>query len=157
MAAVKEELLKKKKVINKLLQGNGVVLSYLFGSQATSKTTVLSDVDIAVLFSQKVRREEYGDRQKKLIGDFIGVLERNDVDVVILNVAPSLVRYEAIGGYLFYCRSNRERVDFQVQAVRDYMETKEIRRVQWEAFKKRIAQETNGKSRYIRRPASGAQ
>jgi predicted nucleotidyltransferase len=136
MNDIKPELFKKRDEINKLLKSNRVVLAYLFGSQVSAETTVLSDVDIAVLFSATVDRNECGKRQIKLMTEFSHLFNRQDIDVVVLNTSSPLVRYKATGGYLFFCCSEKERIEFQVKAFRDYFDTEAIRQVQWNAYKR---------------------
>ncbi len=64
-----------------------VVLAYLFGSQASGTGTPLSDVDIAVLLEPNTPSP--GTVQATLISDLMLALGRSDVDVVVLNTAPS--------------------------------------------------------------------
>ncbi|MFH1392458.1 MAG: nucleotidyltransferase domain-containing protein [bacterium] len=55
------------KQLNKTLEKNQVKLAYLFGSQARGEAHKESDVDIAVLFDEKVNPESYLLREGRLI------------------------------------------------------------------------------------------
>ena len=48
------------------LKKHGVILVYLYGSQARGKAMIESDVDIAVLLDKKIKEEKYLDKTLKL-------------------------------------------------------------------------------------------
>ena len=115
-----------------------VVAAYLFGSQASGATTPLSDVDIAVLLEAGVASP--GTVQAALISDLMLVLRRSDIDVVILNAAPLLLKERAISrGRVLYCRDALARVRFEVAARREYFDTQPLRDVQDQALLDRYA------------------
>ena len=84
-----------------------VIAAYLFGSQASGATSPLSDIDIAVLLEPGTPSP--GTVQVELISDLMLVLCRSDVDVVVLNTAPPLLKERAISGRLLYCRDEHAR------------------------------------------------
>jgi predicted nucleotidyltransferase len=63
----------------------------LFGSQATGKTRVDSDIDIAVLSGRKAISPEY---EFEVFSAFLWLFHRADVDVIMLNHASSLLGYK---------------------------------------------------------------
>lgn len=105
-----------------------VIAAYLFGSQASGATTPLSDIDIAVLLEPDTPSP--GRLQAELISDLMLVLRRSDIDVVVLNTAPPLLKARAISGRLLYCRDELARVRFEVAARRGYFDTKPLRDAQ---------------------------
>ena len=106
-----------------------VVAAYLFGSQASGMTTPLSDVDIAVVLEPD--RASPGLVQANLISDLMLVFQRSDVDVVVLNTAPPLLKERAISrGRLLYCRDDLARVHFEVATRREYFDTQPLRDAQ---------------------------
>lgn len=117
-----------------------VVAAYLFGSQATGTATALSDVDFAVVFEPGVSAS--GDVQAALISDLMLVLRRSDIDVVILNAAPPLLKERAISrGRLVYCRDDVARVRFEVATRREYFDTQPLRAAQDQALLDRYTAE----------------
>lgn len=117
-----------------------VIAAYLFGSQATGATTPLSDVDIAVLLAPDVASP--GEIQVMLMSDLMGVLRRNDVDVVVLNSAPPLLKHRAVfRGRLLFCRDHAVRTTFEAAALREYLDTEPLREAQDRALLDRY---TNG-------------
>jgi predicted nucleotidyltransferase len=117
-----------------------VVAAYLFGSQATGTTTPLSDVDIAVLLAADTPAP--GRVQAALISDLMLALRRSDIDVVVLNAAPPLLKDRALfRGRLIYCRDHIARVRFEVAARREYFDTQPLRDAQDRALLDRYAVE----------------
>ena len=109
----------------------GVVLAYLFGSQAEGKAGPLSDVDVAVLLGSHVDREQWFHTQLDLIGDLTGLFQRDDVDVVILNEATPVLAYEvARFGQVLYEAEPGTRADFELAALRRYVDTEPLRQLQ---------------------------
>jgi predicted nucleotidyltransferase len=113
-----------------------VVCAYLFGSRATDETWALSDVDVAVLLSPGV--ESRGLLRATLISDLMLALDRSDVDVVVLDDAPPLLKERVISrGRVIYCRDEAARVRFEVAARREYFDTRRLRAAQDEALLER--------------------
>jgi len=136
--------------LNAILQQRGVVLAYLFGSQARQEAGPLSDVDVAVLFGDDVPRARWSDGQIDLMGDLGSLFQRNDVDVVVLNRATPLMAWEAVRyGRRIYVSDPAGRVDFELETFRRYVETKPLRRMQ----RQRLA-EWIQERRAVRQPSS---
>lgn len=111
-----------------VFETHGVVLGYLFGSQAQGTAGPLSDLDIAVLLSPEVPRERWPEVQIKLICDLMSVFHHNDVDVIILNRAPALLAYEAARyGKVIYQDASQPHLDFLVLAISRYADTRRLR------------------------------
>lgn len=70
----------------------GVVSARLFGSQAQGQSHRESDVDVAILLDRGIHhtRLDRSNVRVDLTSALIGVLHRNEVDVVILNDVPPL-------------------------------------------------------------------
>lgn len=117
-----------------------MIAAYVFGSQATGSATPLSDVDIAVLLASDAASP--AEIQVMLMSDLMGVLHRNDLDVVILNAAPVLPRHRAVSrGRLLFCRDHAARAAFEAATLREYLDTAPLREAQDQALLDRY---TNG-------------
>jgi len=117
--------------LKRIFEQRGVVLAYLFGSQAEGKAGPLSDVDVAVLLGLHVDREQWFHTQLDLIGDLTGLFQRDDVDVVILNEATPVLAYEvARFGQVLYEAEPGTRADFELAALRQYVDTEPLRQLQ---------------------------
>jgi predicted nucleotidyltransferase len=123
--------------LQSLFASHPVIAAYLFGSQAGGAATPLSDVDIAVVLAPDATSP--GAIQVALISDLMLALHRSDIDVVILNTAPPLLKERAISGRLLYCRNELARVRFEVAARREYFDTKPLRDAQDRALLERYS------------------
>jgi predicted nucleotidyltransferase len=114
-----------------IFEAHGVVLAYLFGSQAEKKAGALSDVDVAVLLEETMERQQWFRIQLDLIGELVGLFHRNDVDVVILNEATPLLAHEVVhhGRVIYEDEASRPAVDFAVRAITRYADTAPLRRL----------------------------
>ena len=111
---------------------HGVVLAYLFGSQAEGRAGPLSDIDLAALLAPEISSIERFRVQLDLIGDCGHLFQRNDVEVIILNEAPPLLAYEVIrnGKLLYEDPATQLAADFAAQAFSRYADTIPFRRLQ---------------------------
>ena len=113
-----------------------VLVAYLFGSYARGLETPQSDVDIAVLLSEIPEKalEYYLHLERRLAE----VLE-NDVDLVFLNDAPPLLKYQVIKyGRLLFSRDERVRVMFEAKSLCEYLDFSRAFKRYDECFMKRI-------------------
>jgi predicted nucleotidyltransferase len=128
--------------LEQMFEHRGVVLAYLYGSQARDDAGPLSDVDVAVLFEPGVPESERFRRVLHLIGELGSVFGRDDVYVVDLaDAAPSewpvlekdgspLLRHHVYyDGVVLYCPDDAVRVRFATKALRDYVDTEPLRRI----------------------------
>jgi hypothetical protein len=118
-----------------LFQEHGAVLAYLFGSHAEGRSGPLSDLDFAVLFGPDVPPEAWSDRQIKLMVRLMDLFGRDDVDLVVLNRAtPVMAQQVATRGCLLFEAQPGTRVDFEVDTLRRYVDTKPLRWIQDQYF-----------------------
>lgn len=130
--------------LNAIFQRRGVVLAYLFGSQARQEAGPLSDVDVAVLFGADVPRERWSDGQIDLMGDLGALFQRNDVDVVVLNRATPLLAHRVVyDGAAIYEPEPLTRVRFEVKTLRRYVDTAPLRKLRWAYLGRRVSQRQN--------------
>lgn len=110
-------------------------------------------MDVAVLLGPEVSRHQYGRIRTQLIAELMTVFGSNDVDVVILNEAPPLLTYEGIirGGRLLFERDCLARVQFEVRAFQEYVDTAPLREIQnrylKEAIRERAAKLTEDEAK----------
>lgn len=123
-----------------LFRENGVVLAYLFGSQARGRAGRHSDVDVAVLLDRQVPPEEWSRVQVRLTNALMDLFHRNDVDVVILNRACPLLAQQVLRyGRCLYAESAAVRVRFAVETLHRYEDTRNLRRIRRHYLGRRIA------------------
>jgi predicted nucleotidyltransferase len=118
----------------------GAELVYLFGSQVSGRVWGESDVDLAILLGSEVGRDRYGAIRVALISHLMSVFGSNNVDVVILNEASSLLTYEGVirGGRLLFEQDKLARIRFEVRVFQEYMDSAPLRGVQNRYLKEAI-------------------
>ena len=105
-----------------------VLAVYIFGSVASGRARPDSDVDVAVLVSDKVMRADPWKYRLELGSALMHVLRRDDVDLILLNEAPPLLAHRVLSkGKLVLERSASARVAFQVRTVNRYLDTQPMR------------------------------
>lgn len=142
---------KHQKELDKIFKENQVALAYLFGSAASEKMTPLSDIDIAVLFSDKVKEEEYFDKALRLAHEIGNVFEIDKVDVINLKTATSpLLKHNAVfKGKLIYGKDRKKQFELESGIMKEYEDTEYLRAVQSYYLHKRIKEGTFGRGRLI--------
>jgi len=72
---------------------DGVEFAYLFGSQVSGSVSPLSDVDVAVSFRESLSSDARFKAKLELINDLSSLLECEKIDVVDLDEADLLLKY----------------------------------------------------------------
>lgn len=97
-----------------------VSVAYLFGSYVRGDQASRSDIDVAVLLSDVPRKML--DYYLHLVDGLSKIVE-GDVDLVILNTAPPLLKYQVIKkGLVIYSRDEAARVRFEAMALSEYLD-----------------------------------
>ncbi|MQA74936.1 MAG: nucleotidyltransferase domain-containing protein [Solirubrobacterales bacterium] len=105
---------------------DGVVSASLIGSQATGAAGPLSDIDLAVWLDPELDRGL--DLQLNLIATASRALATDEVDLVILNDAPPLLRQRAIASQrVVLDRDPKARLRLEARALIEYLDTKPLR------------------------------
>jgi predicted nucleotidyltransferase len=90
--------------------------AYLFGSAARGKERGGSDVDIAVFFTARPDL----DIIEATLTACESALERDDMDLVVLNTASTVLAFEAISGRRILCLSPERIAAFESLTAREY-------------------------------------
>ncbi len=107
---------------NLFLKDNSILVAYLFGSQARDKTNKYSDIDIAILFNEKINENDYTDKQIAMMANLNKVLNK-EVDILILNKASLFLRYHILKeGIKVYERPDRNEHNFEAVAIMQYFD-----------------------------------
>jgi predicted nucleotidyltransferase len=115
--------------LSTLFQASGVVLAYLYGSQAAGSAGPLSDVDIAVLFGPGIPDDVRFKRVLALHSELADVFKRDDVNIIDLADGPPLLNNEIrLHGVIVYCPNDEVRVEFETRALQRFLDTAPLRR-----------------------------
>ena len=114
-----------------------VIVAYLFGSRAKDDAVSGSDFDIALLLS-KVPEDQL-DYILHLIDKLSQVIGGDRIDLVVLNKAPPLLKYQVIKhGRVIYSRDNKLRVLFEARAIDEYLDFSRVIERYYECLKRRF-------------------
>ncbi|MBD3407551.1 MAG: hypothetical protein GF411_15650 [Candidatus Lokiarchaeota archaeon] len=123
IVSVREKLQKVITQSREKIEGLHIRLILLVGSQATGKSRDKSDIDMAVFVNP--RDFDYSRGGYPTILE-LGVLfemelKREDIDIVILNTANPVMKFNAIlDGILLYQSRNGQYEDFHVHTLSEY-------------------------------------
>jgi predicted nucleotidyltransferase len=126
------------KVDKNVFRRANVKLAYLFGSRAKGASARESDFDIAVLFKRNYSPSFFLNEATRLQGALKKYIPYK-TDVVTLNNAPSLLKYEVIAhGIVLYQDDPKFRIDFEVRSVKEYIDDRYMRDIYFKAMEKRV-------------------
>lgn len=129
------------------LDREGVVAAMLIGSQARGTAGPLSDIDVAVWHDASLEARQRLDLQLRLVREASRAVGTDEVDVVLLNDAPPLLRHRAIRDAVRLVERDRdERVRMETRAILDYLDTKPLREELARGLRHRIEEGRFGRS-----------
>ena len=110
-----------------------IAFAYLFGSCATGEQTAMSDVDLALY----LKKESDFSFNKLLLfhGDCCRALQRNDIDIIVLNTTKNLILLNEIitKGKIIYNTNQNLLDEFEVNTlhrVHDFIERNLLESIQ---------------------------
>ena len=128
-----------------------VKFAYLFGSRARGQAGPLSDTDIAVYLDGRIK---LGDYRLNLMEKLAKILKSDNLDLVVLNQAPPLLRHEIIKYGRLLKEDASRRIPFEAEAIRECLDTAYLRQVQRAALVENTRKgNAFGPQRPRRRPA----
>ena len=104
---------------------SSVRLAYLHGSRARGAARCESDIDVAVLLDEESVQGPAAVKDSiwRLAGALGREVSSDQLEIVILNRAPALLRHRVIGsGIVLFTRSEAERVRFVLRTLREYQD-----------------------------------
>ena len=133
------DLFERQAQLQNLFQTSPVDAAYLAGSTAGRKIAgTYNDLDIALLLLGGVKANEFFDYQVYFVSELSKALETNELDIVILNQASLLQRWQVIRTWgLLYQRDQKRRVEYEARAAMEYLEFKKYDEVQSKALAER--------------------
>jgi len=93
-----------------------VIATWAFGSAQGGHIRKGGDLDIGILFKAAPSLDELAE----LRSDLQQALQFDEIDLVVLNRANPMLRFEALSGRLLFCRDLVSRVDFASLTAREY-------------------------------------
>ncbi len=114
------------KKIEKLFEKRKIIFAYLFGSQANGTAVESSDVDIAVMFADKIDEDERFKNRLRLITELSSVFNGKKVEVVSLNDTRDILFKFAIvqPGKILFKKDYDALLDFDLKTTNEYYDFK---------------------------------
>ncbi len=134
--------------LSEALDREGVIAAMLIGSQARGTVGPLSDVDVAVWHEPSLDPSARLSLQLSLASAAACALGTDEIDVVMLNGAPPLLRHRAIrDARRLVERDPKARVRFEAKALLDYLDTMPLRAELSRGLRHRIEEGRFGRPR----------
>ena len=114
--------------INILSGDNDIVCLFAFGSLIQGKLKPLSDLDFAVLLSNRLNPRERFQKHLDLIGILNDIFKTDEIDLVLMNDAPMRFSYNIIKkGKILFCRDKKGLINFRHRITMQYLDFKFFR------------------------------
>lgn len=131
----KMDIIKKCKDI--LMEYEDIIFAYIFGSYVSGKIRVDSDIDIAIYLEKNIDIYTYIEIKMNLSE----VLKR-EVDLVILNNAPPLLKYEIYkNNILIFSRDKTLESKYKVKTLFEYNDVKRYLNLSYDKTIERLKKE----------------
>ena len=131
------------KLRDELEKDGSVLFVYIFGSYGRGTVGPLSDVDIAVFLDERL--DDFWPKRLELIEKTTRTLRTDEVDLIVLNEAPLLLRYQVIKtGRLLFSNDEERRIDFEAKTIDFYLDTEPLRKLAWQTIVRRVKEGTYG-------------
>ena len=118
-------------------RGAGRGAGLLVADGARDEAGPLSDIDIAVLLDGRVSPFDF---RLRLAAELAQALGSEHFDLVTLNDAPLLLKYEAVRGGRVIKEDKNKRVAFETRILSEYLDTASLRRTQRIYLKEQLSQ-----------------
>ncbi|MBO8144558.1 MAG: nucleotidyltransferase domain-containing protein [Thermodesulfobacterium sp.] len=113
-----------------------MLFAYIFGSRATGKVHPESDLDIAIYLKEPLK--DYTEKKLELIDLISALTGENEIDLVILNKASTLVVHSVESTEkLLFSKNEEKRVQFIVKNLKEYLDLEIQLKICWRAMKKK--------------------
>jgi predicted nucleotidyltransferase len=107
-----------------------ILALYAFGSLAKGALKPLSDLDFAILLSDRLDYKQRFEKHLDLIGLFNSHFHTDDIDLVLLNEAPPRFSFHITGtGTVLVCSDRSALVDFIEKTRKLYLDFRYFREV----------------------------
>ncbi|MHA1470504.1 MAG: type VII toxin-antitoxin system MntA family adenylyltransferase antitoxin, partial [Candidatus Asgardarchaeia archaeon] len=112
--------------------------AYLFGSYATGKVWAMSDIDIAVYVDPRKVNDLFK-LKLRLLGMLNDAFKTDKIDLVILNEAPPVLKYEIlVKGILIFTKDKEIHTEFYLRATKEFFDFQYILDKNYEAVKEAL-------------------
>jgi predicted nucleotidyltransferase len=112
-----------------------IKFAYIFGSCGRGDYGPASDIDVAVFLDRRLSLFAF---RLRLIETMMRELGTERFDLIILNNAPPVLKYEVVRQGLVIKEDKKRRVDFEAKALGEYLDTAHLRATQQAYLKEQL-------------------
>lgn len=129
--------------LRKALAKQPIKLAYLYGSYARGQETPKSDIDIAVVMTEKTKTADYeiAAALQKIIGKSLPEIEVREIKST---TEPVFLRSVLKDKITLLARSEKERVDFETKGMKKFYDTQHLRNLNFYYLKKSLKEGNYG-------------
>ena len=110
-------------LLREVLRGKGIVLAYLYGSQARGDAKASSDTDFAVVLRRKIPPVQKLQKRLVLMHECSKILKSAPVDLVFYADLPLQVQFEALrDSVLLFSDDENRRIDLEHRTMSRYFD-----------------------------------
>jgi len=115
-----------------------IVFAYLFGSEAKSQSTKLSDIDLAVFTDKNITKAERFDIRLRLTNELSATAGKR-VDLIVMNDIPVQLAYEVIKhGKVIFSKDRDTLIDAEIKILSTYLDRRYYDKRRAELFLRKI-------------------
>mgnify|MGYP001308079062 CR=1 FL=1 len=126
-------------VVKRLEQLGYINALFFFGGFVRQGLKPLSDIDIAVLFTDEVEKKVYPDLQVELAGIIEDTIRTEEFDLIILNNAPLSFAYRILrDGMLVFAKNRAQLIDFREMIIKYHLDFQFYRKIFDKSFLEKV-------------------
>ena len=114
-----------------------IKFAYVFGSIARGDHGPASDIDVAVFLDRRISSFAF---RLRMIETMMRELGTDRFDLVILNDAPPVLKYEVVRQGRVIKENKKRRVEFEAKSLGEYLDTAYLRETQQAYLKEQLKQ-----------------
>jgi len=105
-----------------------VIALYVFGSLVHDALKPLSDLDFGILLNYRLDKRQRFDKHIELIGVFSDIFRTDEIDLICMNDAPSIITFQILKtGKMLTCKNGPALTSFRERLVKNYLDFKCMR------------------------------
>lgn len=110
------------KLLSDHLSRYPIIFAYIFGSHAKGKSTLLSDIDIAIFINKTITKSERFDIRLRLTNELSALVGKR-ADLIVMNDIPIQLAYEVIKhGRLILCKDRDMMINTETIILSKYLD-----------------------------------
>ena len=102
---------------------NEIIAAYIFGSFLKQRFNNRSDIDLAVIFREKLDKFDRFNLKLKMIAEIEELINR-EIDLIDFEKVDLKIQHQILDGELLYCNNNDRRVKLEKKTILNYIDMK---------------------------------